>query len=59
MSRIRSGIREIRNRFITWLDKDTGLPRAGGYFPASSGVVVTEESAMRVTAVFACVRILS
>lgn len=56
---IRTGLRELRNRFITWLDKDTGLPRSSTYFPVSSGVEVTEESAMRVTAVFACVRILS
>jgi HK97 family phage portal protein len=59
MSRIRSGIREMRSRFINWLDKDTGLPYSPGYFPVSSGVAVTQESAMRVTAVFACVRILS
>ena len=55
---VKRGFRELRSRFITWLDRDTGLPRTS-YFPAASGVVVTEESAMRVTAVFACVRILS
>ena len=52
-------IRELRNRFITWLDKDTGLPRSGSWMPVASGSNVTEESALRVTAVFSCVRILS
>ncbi|OHE63859.1 MAG: phage portal protein [Treponema sp. GWC1_61_84] len=52
-------VKFLRNRFITWLDRDTGLPRSTSYMPVSSGVNVTEESAMRVTAVFACVRIIS
>lgn len=40
-------------------DPQQWLLNALGYRPVSSGVNVTEESAMQVTAVFACVRVLS
>lgn len=46
-------------RFIQWLDPDTWLPRYSNYYPTDSGVNVSAESAMRVTTVFACVRIIS
>ena len=49
----------LRSRLLSWLDPDTWLPRYSTYFPADSGVNVTAESAMRVTTVFACVRIIS
>ncbi len=51
--------KELRNRFIKWMDPETGLWRAGSYYPTDSGVNVSADSAMRVTAVYACVRILS
>lgn len=36
-----------------------GMREIFGYTPSKSGIEVTEESAMRLTAVYACVRILS
>jgi HK97 family phage portal protein len=52
-------LHSLRSRFIHWLDPDTGLPRYSNYYPTDSGVNVSAESAMRVTTVFACVRIIS
>lgn len=51
--------KSFRNRFIKWIDSDTWLWRGGNYYPTESGVNVSADSAMKITAVYACVRILS
>ena len=52
-------VKEWRARFIKWLDPDTWFPRSGGYYGTESGIMVNAETSMRVSAVFACVRILA